>query len=367
MSCIRPYARPGQSRQARWVAGFLAVAGVVTALLSTAPASAGTATRRTLYGDRVAIHNLVGSLEVVPGRGSAVVAEVTLLGPDASRLRVEQGPLRDRMTLRVVYPGDRVKVARFGGHTRSNFWVRKDGTLGGRVGEGRRVLLSGRSGIEASADMKLYVPKGAKVEVYWGHGTGDVREVDADLSIDGAGFVVTTAGTRGALSVDVGSGSVRVHGARGSVNVETGSGEILVDGIEGEALSAETGSGTIRAKDIDCPKLALETGSGDIEALSLRASRAALETGSGNVAVLLDSDVQSISVESGSGNVEVQVPSPFGAAVYMETGSGGIEIDVPIEVRSRSRNEVTGTIGDGRGRLQLETGSGNIAIRSASR
>jgi lia operon protein LiaG len=367
MPFIRSLPRPGQASQARRFAALLAWVGIASTLVPVAPVMAETSTRRNLSGERVAIHNLVGSLEVVPGTGSAVVAEVTLRGPDSGRLRVDEGPLRGRSTLRIVYPGNRVKVARFGGHTTSNFWVRDDGTLDGKSGEGRRVLLSGRDGIEASADVKLHVPRGAKVEIYWGHGTGDVRDIDADLAIDGAGLGVTTVGTRGALSVDIGSGTVRVRRARGSVNAETGSGDIHLDEVTGDGLSAETGSGTIRANGIDCPELVLETGSGDIEALSLRAERASLETGSGNVEVLLDSNVRSLSVESGSGNLEVLVPRPFGAAVHLETGSGGIEIDVPIEVRSRSRNEVTGTIGDGRGRLQLETGSGNIAIRSAPR
>ena len=117
-------------------------------LLWPAPSSAETNFDRTLSGDRVAVHNLVGTLRVVKGEGSSVTAEISLLGDDGERLRVEQGTLRGIPTLRVVYPSDKIHVENFGG--RSQFWVREDGTLDGKSGEGHKVELSGKGGLDAT-------------------------------------------------------------------------------------------------------------------------------------------------------------------------------------------------------------------------
>jgi len=78
-------------------------------------------------------------------------------------------------------------------------------------------------------------------------------------------------------------------------------------------------------------------------------------------------DASVVSVETGSGNVDVSVPRGFGGSVHMETGSGSIETSVPMEIRKRDKNELSGTIGDGRGKVSLETGSGTIALRSGGR
>jgi hypothetical protein len=347
---------------------LLALFSLVAISLAATPAGASPyeTVRRTLSGDQVAVHNLVGNLTVVRGGGASVVAEISLRGRDAGRLRIEDGRLRGKSTLRVIYPFRQIHMEDFGG--KSTFWVREDGTLDGRTGEGHQVVMSGRAGgSEAAADVKLYVPPGKDVDVFWGNGAADVRDVNASLSIEGAGMNVTASGGRGSLHVSVGSGGIRVTRGTGQVSIETGSGDVELDDLRGEDLSVETGSGTIRLSGLDAPSLRLETGSGDIEARAVRAIRAALETGSGSVSLLLDVDVETLSVESGSGDLDLSVPRGFGAAVHMETGSGEIETSVPMEVRKRGRHEVSGTIGDGRGRLSLSTGSGSIAVRSAAR
>jgi len=327
-------------------------------------AAAETNFDRTISGDRVAIHNLVGTLRVVNGEGSSVTAEIALHGQDAERLHLEQGTLRDIPTLRVVYPSKKIHVDDFSG--RSQFWVRDDGTLDGKTGEGHKVEITGRDGgLDASADIVVHVPRGKKVLVYWGHGSGSVRGTDATVSIDGASFSVSASDVRGSLRVSVGSGEVQVAHGGGDIHIETGSGDVTLSDIDGDGTKVETGSGTIHVTDVDLPNLSLETGSGDIRAESVRANRASLETGSGSVGLLLESDVDMLSVESGSGDLDISVPSEFGASVSMETGSGSLETEMPIDITSKSRTEVHGTIGDGRGKLALETGSGSITIRRA--
>ena len=334
--------------------------------------------RHTLSGDRVAIHNLAGDFTVVPSSGTSVVAEITRNGPDADRLQIQAGTLRGANTLRIVYPGNRVVLPGseregrgfkgWGNRWQSNFWVRDDGTLDGKRGEGHRVTLTDRgAGIHASADVRILVPRGRTVAIYWGHGAGDVSAVDASVAIDGAGVEVTARDVKGALHVEVGSGAVRVSDATANLSVDTGSGDVTLTNVRADHLSVETGSGEIDARGIAGQVVSLESGSGDIRAEGIRAPQVHVDTGSGNVLIAIDSDVDLLAVDTGSGNVSIQVPGSVGATFQAETGSGQITSELPLTVRKRSSDTLTGTIGDGRGRIALETGSGNISLRRGGR
>lgn len=325
-------------------------------------------TRYTITGSHVAIYNLVGSLEVVRGDGASVVAEVTYKGKDAARLNVATGAIDGNQTLRVIYPGDRILVPEFGENTTSSMRVREDGTFGGKEHEhsGRKVMLVGQGGgLEAGADMRLLIPAGKKVDVFWGHGRCDVSRIDADLSLDGASMPVTATGIKGSLHVDIGSGHVHVEDATAEIWIDTGSGEVSLAGVRAKSIEVDTGSGEVTGSDLSATNVSIDTGSGSVQVGKLKAEKVTLDTGSGEVIAELSDGIQSIEIDSGSGDVTVTIPKTFGAELSVETGSGGIETNLTLETSVRKHDELVGRIGDGRGRLTIETGSGTVSIRQA--
>ena len=88
-----------------------------------------------------------------------------------------------------------------------------------------------------------------------------------------------------------------------------------------------------------------------------------VDTGSGSVEIDLSADVDRLGVDTGSGGVTIGVPSTLGAELSIETGSGGIDADIPITVKRSGRRSLTGSIGDGKGRITIETGSGGVRLR----
>jgi DUF4097 and DUF4098 domain-containing protein YvlB len=48
--------------------------------------------------------------------------------------------------------------------------------------------------------------------------------------------------------------------------------------------------------------------------------------------------------------------------VEIETSSGDIETDFPLQVTRHSRDHLMGRIGDGNGRIAIETGSGEVRL-----
>jgi hypothetical protein len=335
---------------------------VVAALLLAGPAAGQ---RFTLSGERVALHNLAGEVRVEAGSGSAVVVEVTRGGSGAGSVRAERASVDGYDAVRVVFPDSRIVYPRMGRGSNSTFQVRTDGTFGGgwRSGDSRRVTVSGSgSGTEAWADARVLVPRGRTVRIYQGVGRVTVANVDGQIQVRTAAAPVSTSATSGSLDVEVGSGSVQVDDARGGVRVESGSGSVRLANVRGPEVRVETGSGGVSGTAITAERVQVEVGSGGVQLSGVGAGDVDVESGSGSVRLGLTRNASRVRVETGSGGVTLGVPESFGAELAVDTGSGGIRVDLPVTERSSRRGQLRGRLGDGRGSVRIDTGSGGVSI-----
>lgn len=343
----------------RWQKGMT---GMMVAALVAAPVDAQEVHR--ISGNDVAVYNLAGEVRVVRGSGSEVVVRIDRGGRDASSLRIETGPIRGRSTLRVIYPDDEIVYPQMGRGSNTQTGVRSDGTFSDGGGGGRdRVRISGRGdGLEAWADLVIEVPSGRSLEVYLATGEVEARDVDGDLLVDTGSGGVTAVDIAGSLDVDTGSGRVMVRGVDGNLRVDTGSGRVEVHDVRGQEIEVDTGSGGVRGSSLSADVVVIDTGSGSIELEAVTARDLLLDTGSGSIDVELTTDVDRLDADTGSGSITIRAPADLGASVDIETGSGGIDLDFPVEVRSVRRDRVRGTIGDGRGEISIDTGSGSVRL-----
>jgi lia operon protein LiaG len=339
----------------------------------SSPVSAQTS-RHVLKGDSVAVYNLVGELRVEAGSGSDVVVEVQRGGDDSAKLEILTGPIRGRETLRIIYPDDVIVMPDWGRGWNTTLRVRDDGTFGddgdghgrGWSRDGREVRITGRSrsGLEAYADLRVTVPKGKTISLNVGVGKAFVSNVEGNIRVSVASADVSADRTRGTLRIATGSGNVDLRTASGDVLLETGSGDLTVSAVQGTSLRLETGSGNVTITDGKASTLHVETGSGSIEATGSSGDDVSFETGSGDVDVSLVSTFRSLRVETGSGDVTLRVPPTVGAEVDLDTGSGDIDLGgLTLQVRRIEHDHITGTLGDGKGRLSVETGSGNVRLQ----
>jgi DUF4097 and DUF4098 domain-containing protein YvlB len=118
----------------------------------------------------------------------------------------------------------------------------------------------------------------------------------------------------------------------------------------------------VSAADLNVGRLSVDTGSGGVELGMVAARDVLVDTGSGRVAIDLTGDIESLRVDTGSGGVTVRMPDDVGAEVSVDTGSGGIRSDLPIAVSRHGRDSLRGRIGDGRGHIVIETGSGGVRL-----
>jgi DUF4097 and DUF4098 domain-containing protein YvlB len=80
------------------------------------------------------------------------------------------------------------------------------------------------------------------------------------------------------------------------------------------------------------------------------------------VDVELVDDVDRLTLDSGSGSVTLRIPTSLGATIDAETGSGGIDARIPLTISRQSRSRVTGRVGDGRGTITIDSGSGTVRL-----
>jgi lia operon protein LiaG len=346
--------------------GYLGLLSILVMATPAWMAGAQATERRTVGGSAVAIYNLAGRARVEGGAGGDVVVEATRGGADAARLRIETGSRGEWQTLRVIYPGDRIVYPRSNGWgTRTSLRVDEQGYFnqsGDWRGRDRVEIRSSGPGLEAWADLRILVPRGKRVALHLAVGEATVVNVDGDLFVDVAAADITTERTRGSLTLDTGSGSVRVTDAQGPVNLDTGSGSVTVADIRGDELRMDTGSGSITGRNIEVQRLSANVGSGGVRLTAVKASRVSLDTGSGGTDLELLTDVEDVSVDAGSGPVSLRLPASVGAEVEIDTGSGGIETDFPIQLNRWERNYLRGRVGDGRGRIRIDSGSGRVRL-----
>ena len=363
------------------VLGLLMLALAADSMLNTMIASAATAPAATtgngggehfqLSGDHVSLYNLAGEVVLEAGRGSAVEVTLARGGRDAAQLQIQTGAIGGRQTLRVRYPSDHIIYPAIGFGSNCELHVRDDGTFGDSGSKhafdmGRRMKISGSgSGTEAHANLRIAVPAGRTVDVYLGAGTITASNVDGTIRLETASGDVESTNMKGSLVVDTGSGGVGVSGMVGALSIDTGSGDVTVSKASGGDLLVDTGSGSITGTDLSVADLNCDTGSGDIRLRGVKASSLHLDVGSGSVDVGLVADTGDLMVDTGSGNVTLRVPQGFGGDLSIETGSGDIETEMPITVTRHSSDALRGTIGDGRGQVVVETGSGNVQILAA--
>ncbi|HMU60608.1 MAG TPA: DUF4097 family beta strand repeat-containing protein [Gemmatimonadales bacterium] len=343
---------------------------LATALvLVTAPLAslqAQQAERFELSGAKLELYNLIGTLQVEPSTGNTAVAEITRAGKDGSKLTVQN----TNGTLTVLYPGTEFSYPAMGNNSETNLRVRDDGTFGERYGErsgrsgGRKVTITSRGGgLSAWADVRVLLPRGTRIDFNLGVGKVTLANVDGSINVQTASGDVAATGTAGSLSIDTGSGDVTLAGHDGGLSVDTGSGDITLSNIKTGDLSLDTGSGDVRVDGVTASALSVDTGSGDVTVTAAAVGNVEVDTGSGDIRIGLTGDVRELSVDSGSGDVEVSAPKSLGATVEIETSSGDITTEFPLQVTRKGRDGLRGTIGDGQGRITIDTASGDVTLK----
>ena len=317
---------------------------------------------------------MVGRATLHRGTGNSVVVQATRVGADAARLEfaTDREGSGSSSRFRVVYPLDQLDDGIFwsedGGTT--NLRVRADGTFGGdgenwfgRRGDGVRI--GSRGGFRGSADLDISVPEGREVVLHLAVGRVELTGTNGTFTIDTWGASVHAQDIAGSYLFDSGSGDVEVRGATGTVRIDTGSGSGSIVGMRGDLLDIDTGSGDADATDVQVERVRFDTGSGQVRARGLQARRGVADTGSGDVDLeFTGGEIDDWVIDTGSGEARLTLPPQAGARISIDTGSGDIDvIRQNVVMERRAHDAMVLRVGDGRGRIRIDRGSGDVTLR----
>jgi hypothetical protein len=333
-------------------------------LLAALPAAGWAEVTKTLQLDHDAAHafaveNLAGSMRVMPASGAR--AEVTVT------LHAESQALADAVTFEEVrgesgVPTLRVRYPR--SETRFRYPERGRNGRSEMKYDGRRVEVSGQRGVLVYADLEVRLPRGCEARLRNGVGPVEGRGVEGTLVFDTGSGDIALTNVAGDVAADTGSGDVHVREAKGRLRCDTGSGDCDVSGFEGEQLDLDSGSGTLRVTGAETKRVKADSGSGEIHLSRVVAEEVVADTGSGDVELHASgASLRRVKADTGSGDVRLRLGADASFVVHADLGSGDLVSgfqDAQAIVRDR---EVVGyRRGDGRTRIDVDTGSGRVVV-----
>ena len=349
--------------------------GILTFVL-VAPLHAAEATRTERLelspSGPFVVENLAGTMRVVAGSGSKVVAVATLHAEsedllDKMHFRQVTGE-KGRPTLRVEYPIEARETVRFP-HS-------PDGEAGGILGHlfggnstvkyaGHTVKVSASDGTLLYAELEVQLPS-KEVEGTLRNLIGRIsgEGVHGSLLFDSASGDITLNKVGGHIKTDTGSGDVKAETVDGSFDCDTGSGNCHLTNFKGDKVSCDVGSGDIFLKSISAQSLSTDTGSGNIRVQDADIESFVADTGSGDVLLETDGNrLESIKADTGSGNVVLRLSPAATFEAMADQGSGDLRVDYRDAKPILDGRVVVGyRRGDQKIRIDVNTGSGDLDI-----
>lgn len=229
--------------------------------------------------------------------------------------------------------------------------------------EGNLIRVGG-TGLHTSAvvfNYSITVPPETEIHAVSGSGNIAVTGVNGPVSSTTGSANISLSNVAGDVQAHSGSGTISLASIQGQVHATTGSGDIAIASVHGD-VRIQTGSGVIR---IASPAGAVvaSTGSGSMSVADAMEDLR-LRSGSGNIAVTGDPQGGTYwDFHTSSGNVALQVTPKASFRFYAKTNSGDIDAAIPVVMEGTAgKHALRARIGDGKGRVEVETSSGNVAL-----
>jgi hypothetical protein len=167
------------------------------------------------------------------------------------------------------------------------------------------------------------------------------------------------------LTLNLVSADAVVTGMGSRTSIRSGAGDVTLDGVTGD-IDASTVSGAIEAQGLD-GKVAFNSVSGDLALAGGAIESLSARTVGGRIAADINlAEGGRIDVNTVSGDVALRIPESAGTQVALNSAAGRIETSFPeLDRAERAMTRgVSGKLGDGSGRLTVNTVSGSVALLS---
>jgi DUF4097 and DUF4098 domain-containing protein YvlB len=246
-----------------------------------------------------------------------------------------------------------------------------EGRLDGRSSNGSIEV----EDIRGPADLKTY------------YGSITCRDMAGSMTLRSSNGSITTTSLQGSLDAetfygsiaceDFSDGDLRLKSSNGRIGISNASfaicaasssyGVVTGNRLDGNSIELHSTNGGVELADAQAESISLSSSYGSIRATQIAARSLKTISGNGGVRVVCapnapaDLDAQ---VKSSYGSVEFTAPPAFSGEVYLHTDYGSIRTALPVTMSGEiTRQRVTGRIGQGTGKLHLESGNGSVELQ----
>ncbi len=198
---------------------------------------------------------------------------------------------------------------------------------------------------------------------------------------DGALHITNITGTMSAITSD---GRIQAQDVAGDAEFKTSDGSITCVRLNAPMLDCYTSDGGIKLLDVTAgsctartldgsitlegaraESMNLRTSDGPIRCSNIAAAEMDCHTSDGSIFIEYAADAPNaltLSAITSDGNITLVAPPGLSAMIEAATNDGVIHTKLPITIQGKVGKSLTGTIGDGTGRIYLRTHDGSITI-----
>jgi len=181
------------------------------------------------------------------------------------------------------------------------------------------------------------------------------------------GSITCTDMSDGDIKLKTSSGKIKLSNASfGDCDAHTSYGSIVSDQLKGKSIKLHSGSGSISVTESSADTTSLSTSYGRITCRQITTNNINARSGSGNLDIACsDSTPAQIVADlvTSYGSIDFAAPQNFTGQVDLSTSYGSIRTSRPITISGEiSKKKLKGTIGEGNGKLHMQTSSGSINL-----
>jgi hypothetical protein len=211
---------------------------------------------------------------------------------------------------------------------------------------------------------KIEVPHDTEVTVNVVSGSQTIRNVRGPVTAQGASGSIIVEGVERDTQLATVSGSVQADRVGDDVRASSASGSVTINNAKGD-VRANTLSGAIRIQK-PAGRVDADDASGSIEIYDATGDVKAHDV-SGGITVQGDPGEHGYwDLKTVSGKVQLHVPGNSSFRFAAEAISGEIRADIPIVIEEQGKHSLRAHIGNGGGRVEVHTVSGEIHVSGAN-
>ena len=209
----------------------------------------------------------------------------------------------------------------------------------------------------------IQVPHDTEVDANVASGAQNIRDLRGPVKVHAASGTIRVEKIDRDAQLSTASGSVSASDVGSDVHISSASGNIAVSNVKGD-VRANAVSGVIR---VSHPGGRVDGGtiSGELE-IQDAGNDVTAHAVSGRVYVQGNPSGQSYwNLKTTSGGVQISVPPSANFHLSAEAASGEIRADIPIVIEEQSKHSLRARMGNGGGRVEVHTASGEIRVSGA--